>query len=367
MGACVSACPAGQVSCDGRCVSTDSDRAHCGACGNACPSGQVCAMGACAVSCPEGQTVCGARCVDLLSDRAHCGACGVSCASGEVCLAGRCQVTCPQGFTACPGGGCANLRTDPTNCGACGTLCPSGANGRVACVSGGCAAVCNAGFGDCNGDASDGCEAALTSTASCGRCGVVCGAQNAGASCAAGACVVTCNAGFGDCNGSAADGCEADLARDVMNCGACGARPPEVCDGRDNDCDGAVDEGVCGDGDSCANPLVAFEPETAYAVNLCGLRDDPTSNGCSDGTGADGVIRFRAPRTGTVSVETVETNGVMFCGIVRNNTCADGALIDCDCNSYQTNVTVSPGQDVFLHLMLTTPTCGTVRVRFRYL
>jgi hypothetical protein len=55
--------------------------------------------------------------------------------------------------------------------------------------------------------------------------------------------VAACNAGFANCNASATDGCEVNLRTDVNNCGACGARGTEVCDGADNNCNGAVDEG----------------------------------------------------------------------------------------------------------------------------
>jgi hypothetical protein len=38
-----------------------------------------------------------------------------------------------------------------------------------------CTPTCNAGFANCDGDPNDGCEANLSSTSSCGACGVVCG------------------------------------------------------------------------------------------------------------------------------------------------------------------------------------------------
>jgi hypothetical protein len=55
--------------------------------------------------------------------------------------------------------------------------------------------------------------------------------------------VVACDAGFGDCDRDARSGCEVDLRTTVAHCGACGARPPEQCDGADNTCNGVVDEG----------------------------------------------------------------------------------------------------------------------------
>jgi hypothetical protein len=84
---------------------------------------------------------------------------------------------------------------------------------------------CAPGFGDCNGLPGDACEADLmTTTTSCGACGVVCpavGPANTFPACAAGACIRACAPGFADCNGKPADGCEVDLNNDKRNCGAC--------------------------------------------------------------------------------------------------------------------------------------------------
>lgn len=46
-GQCVLNCAAGQVECNGQCVDTQTDIANCGACGNACPPGYVCNSGQC--------------------------------------------------------------------------------------------------------------------------------------------------------------------------------------------------------------------------------------------------------------------------------------------------------------------------------
>jgi hypothetical protein len=88
---------------------------------------------------------------------------------------------------------------------------------------------CAAGTADCDGNAADGCEADLSSTASCGACGHVCSLPHAGAGCAAGACTLgACDEGWGDCDGNAANGCEASLALHAgsSNCGACGVSCP---------------------------------------------------------------------------------------------------------------------------------------------
>lgn len=61
-------CDAGQTLCDGRCVDTSSDPAHCGGCGMACvaPGGGsvVCGDGgACVPRCPSGQALVGGACL----------------------------------------------------------------------------------------------------------------------------------------------------------------------------------------------------------------------------------------------------------------------------------------------------------------
>ncbi|MCA9516330.1 MAG: VWA domain-containing protein [Myxococcales bacterium] len=55
--------------------------------------------------------------------------------------------------------------------------------------------------------------------------------------CVAGACA--CPAGLDDCDGTCVD-----FARDPVNCGGCGLAPrDELCNGKDDDCDGDTDEG----------------------------------------------------------------------------------------------------------------------------
>src|SRR5690606_17516947 len=106
-----------------------------------------------------------------------------------------------------------NKQTDPANCGTCGNKClPTSKtciNSPVASVNGDMCMM----DADCQG----------------GSCVV-----NSQPRCVAGGCTFSCNAGFHDDNGSAVDGCE-------YRCFASGA---EECDGIDNDCDGATDEGV---------------------------------------------------------------------------------------------------------------------------
>jgi hypothetical protein len=129
-------CPAGEIDCDGRCVSLLTD-ANCGACGAAVGPLEVCAAGtpACA---PEAD-VCDGVCTSLAHDPQHCGACDTACAEDAFCTtaegATSCTAACPGGFTAC-GRACVDLLADRFHCGACGNACPAG----QACRDGACRA-----------------------------------------------------------------------------------------------------------------------------------------------------------------------------------------------------------------------------------
>lgn len=85
--------------CDGACVDTQYNAAHCGGCGIACAGADPCRLGMC--GCDAGQTGCEVdfgggpvrTCVDTAVDTSHCGGCGIVCDVGEACLDGDCG--CP--------------------------------------------------------------------------------------------------------------------------------------------------------------------------------------------------------------------------------------------------------------------------------
>ena len=155
----------------------------------------------------------GGACADTVSTTAP-----AACRPGTFsCVGGAPQCTCPAGFT---------LRTVGTT-----RYCaPSAASLTETCDS-----IDN----DCNGTVDDGFSLG-TDPNNCGSCGMACTlAHVAVQSCAGGSCVVTpgsCATGYYDRNGVASDGCEY----------ACSGDPSfsEVCNARDDDCDGAVDEAL---------------------------------------------------------------------------------------------------------------------------
>jgi hypothetical protein len=248
-------CPLGLILCAGRCVDATSDPVHCGGCGLRCAGGAngaaACTSGACALACAPGFANCDGLLangceVDTRSSREHCGACGAACSFANAtatCAAGTCALgACAAGYGDCDGvaaNGCEASLTTADRCGACGRAC-GGATPVCDGAAGSCVSGCRAGESRCG----DACVSTGTDPMNCGACGARCAIPNGAPRCAAGACAVaSCAAGFGDCDGAPANGCEANLRTDRANCGRCGNRPSEACNGVDDTCDGVVDEG----------------------------------------------------------------------------------------------------------------------------
>ncbi len=154
--------------------------------------------------------------------------CGVdACQHGGVCWLSRGGERCDCTNTGFSGPRCE----DPLSCRDDAMAC--GDNSTCDNLNAQCA--CSPGFGDCDGE--PGCEASLTTTASCGACGRVCGA---GQECREGSCVCL------EPRTLCSDACR-DLANDAAHCGECD-RP---CGG-----EGICSEGRCqcpgADGSACA-------------------------------------------------------------------------------------------------------------------
>ncbi len=267
----VSSCAAGRGDCDrsasnGCEVDLTTSVTSCGSCGALCDlpnataacTGGRCAVATCAAGFADCDGVASNGCeVNVRTDATNCGACRSACAPANAagaCVGGACTVAaCQAGFGDCDGAasnGCeANLAADVSHCGGCATAC-SLPNASAACSAGRCViAACAGAFGNCDGSTPNGCEVDLSSTpSSCGACGARCALPNtASAGCAGGGCtVLACVGGYGNCDGAASNGCEANLSADPNNCGGCGARPPELCNLADDNCNG-----VCDDGSGC--------------------------------------------------------------------------------------------------------------------
>ena len=230
---------------------------------------------------------------DTATNPLHCGGCDQPCNLPHAfpsCEAGECSIgSCEIGHhdrNETPSDGCEyecqvtgdeicderdndcdglvdedfDTATDLANCGECGNVC-SFNNAATTCSAGEChMGACNAGFVNLNGREDDGCEYRCTPTgaetcnlvdddcdgdvdegfnlgtdpANCGTCGHACDYLNAAGRCMDGVCGMgPCHADFVDLDGDPATGCE-------YGCTVTGTI--DLCNGFDDDCDGAFDE-----------------------------------------------------------------------------------------------------------------------------
>jgi hypothetical protein len=253
---------------------------------------------------------------------------------------------------------------------ACGNggMCTQGARqcqgGRLLCVGAQEPSfeICNGADDDCNGVIDNGFDLA-NDPRNCGMCGRVCNLPNAVAGCSARSCVVVaCQPGYYDINPSL-PGCE-------YQCDFAGTQ--EGCNGRDDDCDGRIDESlvapaICATAGECGvtpqHPAVTptcrgamgwdcdytsngrdtsvdasgdLVPETECDTrdNDCDGRVDEShpdrGDACNDG--ANGVCR----RTGTLVCDTANEEGPLVCQLAAGpapqpsaEQC-DGLDNDCD-------------------------------------
>lgn len=165
---------------------------------------------------------------DLNMDRAHCGACGRTCApahSFAVCQSGTCDyIECDVGY----------LDLDGNRNNGCEYRCsPTATNDQE----------CNLRDDDCDGRID---ENVMTDSDvnNCGSCRRRCVLAHATEICSMGMCdVQTCDSGYLNLDGIAENGCEY----------SCVPSGPDICNLRDDDCDGRVDEADPMVGTSCGS------------------------------------------------------------------------------------------------------------------
>jgi MYXO-CTERM domain-containing protein len=277
-------------------IDTKTDALNCGVCGNKCNLAHAfskCVAGQCKID------MCDAEYTDL--DAKDATGCEYRCTkvADDDKICDRRDDDCDQKIDEN-----VDFKTDRANCGSCGNVCePPNAKDAGYCDQGTCKldpSKCNAGFVDTDGLYANGCEYQCTvvgaeqcngSDDDCDRkvdedvvtsdtrigvaCGLVSGVCQAGVQgCAAGAVVCqggqgptteVCNGKDDDCDGNTDESfpqrglpCGNDLGECVRGNQQCvagalvclgGSGPvPELCDGKDNDCDGKTDESNQTDG-----------------------------------------------------------------------------------------------------------------------
>jgi len=289
--------------------------------------------------------------INLSTDVNNCGMCGRVCrfanaaasCSGGSCMMGACdpnfydrrngasdgcEYFCvpsgsPVGTEVCDGidNDCDELTdetfdktSDVNNCGACGRRCQFN-NGSATCSAGVCRlGTCNANFWNRDGNEANGCEYSCTLSGSpvgteiCDGIDNDCDTQvdesfpqqSGGAANCYPAATAGCNMGTGVCTGECAFGTYACLGGALV-CQNPKTPKSEICDNKDNDCNGTPDNGFdkvndprfCGGCTPCSLPNAV----SGCAMSSCTIaackpgfvnQDGITANGCEYPCTVDG-------------------------------------------------------------------------------
>jgi hypothetical protein len=235
-----SSCPSGET-----CVAEGVDTDHIGCTKN--PSFEICdnkdnnCNGATDEGDPGGGTKCGTDVGECVAGTNHC-------INGSVQCQGAIDHTSDPEICDGKDNNCNGMFDEGlTNMGSCGTSGTAPCMlGTVQCIGGApqCVGAVEPGFEACNG-VDDDCDGVIDNgynkTSDPNNCGPNCtqctvpASFNAVAVCTSGSCGFQCKPGYKDLNNNASDGCEF---------GPCFPTGNEVCDGKDNNCNGQIDEGV---------------------------------------------------------------------------------------------------------------------------
>jgi Notch 1 len=251
---------------------------------------------------------------DLQGDEMNCGACGVACnkpGAQTQCVSGACTITgCYPGFTDKNG----DITGPYGSSDGCEYTCFQSNNGVEACDG-----LDN----NCNGTVDEGIDK-TSDPNNCGMCGRTCQFFGATGHCVSSTCqfdpATDCQPGFHDIDGLPLNGCEYQCT--PSNGGV------EACDVRDNNCNGAVDEGFNFASDPANCGRCGFTCQFAHATASCaagGCRFDPVTD-CQPGF----VDANRRQLDGCEYLCTRTNGGVEVCDGVDNdcNGVADDNPID---------------------------------------
>lgn len=161
--------------------------------------------------CAADEATCNGACVKRTDPQFGCGdpackACSLPGTATAKCVAGACAPDkCAPGRAHCsvkPADGCEADLTSPATCGGCTTKC---AAPTPLCSPTGCVGSCPVGTTLCGTQ----CVDTQTSATNCQTCGTICATfANSDPACIGGKCGISCHAGFQDCDGNPNNGCE---------------------------------------------------------------------------------------------------------------------------------------------------------------